>query len=458
VTLSGRETPRYVRASGQFSPTEGILHNSSRIEAQRSRTQRRPDNYSAALLLLERRAKGDYEPDELPRSFPAFSTQGTKPDGLTPWELFEAWVKSKQPAQSTVESWRTVFNALRRDFPDRSASAIKPEEAQQWLDKLITAERTAFTVHNTWLRATRTVFAWGARRKLTSNPFGEAVVDVPRRKQLRPKWLYEHERKTILRAAAEIAKIDSPDDAARHWVPWLLAYTGARPQDITQLRGKDVQEVDGIWTINITPEAETVKSAQARRVPLHEHLIERGFLNFVKLSGEGPLFYRPRRSQPDNTEPTKQSKSPAAQVRQRLAAWVREIGVDDEHISPNHAWRHTFKLIGRRIEQEDTLLDYICGHAPATVGRGYGEPTLKDLAQVIQKVSEIRYLKATHVPQRPPNAEGAAGAAGGDNSTSGYMSGTARKMLHTWDHRQHQGLSFVPPFLHRRTAFGGCGW
>jgi hypothetical protein len=97
------------------------------------------DNYSAALLLLERRAKGDYEPDELPRSFPAFSTQGTKPDGLTPCELFEAWVKSKQPAQSTVESWRTVFNALRRDFPDRSASAIKPEEAQQWLDKLITA-------------------------------------------------------------------------------------------------------------------------------------------------------------------------------------------------------------------------------------------------------------------------------------------------------------------------------
>jgi hypothetical protein len=29
------------------------------------------DNYSAALLLLERRAKGDYEPDDLPKSFPA---------------------------------------------------------------------------------------------------------------------------------------------------------------------------------------------------------------------------------------------------------------------------------------------------------------------------------------------------------------------------------------------------
>jgi hypothetical protein len=33
----------------------------------------------------------------------------------------------------------------------------------------------------------------------------------------------------------------------------------------------------------------------------------------------------------------------AAQARQRLATWVRELGVSDRNISPNHAWRHTFK-------------------------------------------------------------------------------------------------------------------
>ncbi len=38
------------------------------------------DNYIAALLLLERRAKGDYEPDELPKSFPAFSSQDATAD------------------------------------------------------------------------------------------------------------------------------------------------------------------------------------------------------------------------------------------------------------------------------------------------------------------------------------------------------------------------------------------
>lgn len=151
-------------------------------------------------------------------------------------------------------------------------------------------------------------------------------------------------------------------------MPWLLAYSGARPQEITQLRGADVQQVDGIWTLNLTPEAGAIKTGQARRVPLHEHLIEQGFLEFVSARGQGPLFYRPR-SKVNSTEPSEQKKSPAAQMRQRLAKWVRDIGVNEKHLAPNRAWRHTFKLLGRRVEQEDTLLDYICGHAPQSSGR-----------------------------------------------------------------------------------------
>jgi integrase len=219
---------------------------------------------------------------------------------------------------------------------------------------------------------------------ITTNPFTEAVVDVPRRKQHRPRWFYEQERTTILKAANAIGDTSNPDDAARRWVPWLLAYTGARPAEITQLRSVDVERMEGIWTLNLTPKAGTIKGSVARRVPLHPHLLEQGFLEFVKSCGEAPLFYRPRTTRKSD-EPAKALKSPAAQVRQRLADWIREIGVDDEHLSPNHAWRHTFKLIGSRAEISDALLDYICGHAPATEGRRYGAPELKDMARVIER-------------------------------------------------------------------------
>ena len=64
-------------------------------------------------------------------------------------------------------------------------------------------------------------------------------------------------------------------------------------------------------------------------------------------------------------------KTPPAQVRQRLAPWVRELGVTDPEVAPNHGWRHTFKAVGRRARISDKVLDDICGHAAASIGQEY---------------------------------------------------------------------------------------
>ena len=72
-------------------------------------------------------------------------------------------------------------------------------------------------------------------------------------------------------------------------------------------------------------------------------------------------------------------------AREHVAAWVRKLGINDPELSPNHAWRHTFKAIGFRSGISERVLDAIVGHAPASVGRGYGEPTLSDKAQELRK-------------------------------------------------------------------------
>src|SRR5205085_468731 len=79
----------------------------------------------------------------------------------------------------------------------------------------------------------------------------------------------------------------------RRWVPWICAYTGARVNEITQLRGTDVQKRGEIWTIRITPEAGGTKNNRARIVPLHSHLVEQGF-PAVAADVPGPLFYEPK--------------------------------------------------------------------------------------------------------------------------------------------------------------------
>jgi hypothetical protein len=61
--------------------------------------------------------------------------------------------------------------------------------------------------------------------------------------------------------------------------------------ELTQLRGVDIIQQDGIHAIKISAEAGTTKAGKARTVPLHEHLIKQGFLAFVETNGKGPLFY-----------------------------------------------------------------------------------------------------------------------------------------------------------------------
>ena len=75
----------------------------------------------------------------------------------------------------------------------------------------------------------------------------------------------------------------------------------------------------------------------------------------------------------------------AVKQRERLADWVRSLGVTDKGIRPNHAWRHTFKLIAQRCQISERISDYITGHAQATVGRGYGAPTVSDMAIELKK-------------------------------------------------------------------------
>ncbi len=41
-------------------------------------------------------------------------------------------------------------------------------------------------------------------------------------------------------------------------------------------------------------EAGSLKTSNARTVPLHEHLIAQGFIEFVRAQGDGPLFYNVR--------------------------------------------------------------------------------------------------------------------------------------------------------------------
>jgi integrase len=336
-------------------------------------------DFFAAINVLARRARGDHGTDKWTEQFP--QTGVSADASLTAWTLFERWIEKAKPAVSTVDRWRSVFLKLKADFPNTSAGALLPEQMQEWANKLITADRTATTVSDVWTASGRTVFGWAVEEKLMArNPFAGWRVKVPKRIQTRETKAFTTAETGVILSAASKVEARSKTTAARRWCPWLAAYSGARMGELTQLRGVDIVTQDGIPAMKISPEAGTTKMGTTRIVPLHEHLLAQGFLEFVKGSGNGPLFYNVGGEPTSKIDPTNPRKPRYVKAREHLAAWVRGLGVKDPELSPNHAWRHTFKAIGDRNGMREKIIDAIVGHAPATVGRGYGAPTLADKA------------------------------------------------------------------------------
>jgi len=346
------------------------------------------DNLLQALSLLERRANGDYSRDDTLDTFPPFTDGPVRASGVSCWELFEAFVTATKPAPKTVNRWRAVFLDMRREFAEVGADGITEDAARKWIHGLITEKRAAITVREIWLSASRRVFGWAREHKrIRQNPFKEVKVDVPRKMQTREdgRNFTTAEASTILKACLAYEKPTTPTERARRWVPWLCAYSGARPGEITQLRGIDIEDRKGLYVLKLTPDAGTMKSRKTRVVPLHEHIIAQGFIEMVQRVGKGALFYNDTTPQRISADPLKPARSRADTARAHLGEWVRGLGVDDPELSPNHSWRHTFKRIADDIGMPEKMNDAITGHTQATEGRKYGPPSVEAMAKALEK-------------------------------------------------------------------------
>jgi len=342
-------------------------------------------NLLTAFGRLEQLARGDYSPDQALQYFPEFVESHKKSQGgLRCWALYEAWLIAVKPSAGTRQRWHVVLKTLDAEFA--SVEDVTLPRARTWMDGLIKNGRSARNIGKVWRTALKTVFAWAVRQGLVdTNVFKEITITVPKKTQEREtKAFTAAEAHEILRATLQYAEPRTVEESARRWVPWLCAYTGARGGEITQLRGSDILTHGDYSFAKLSPSAGKIKTGKGRTVPLHQHLIDQGFLSFVETRGSGPLFYTasPNIERKDAMRP---KATDADRIREKIGTWVRSLGITDREISPNHAWRHTFKAQAARSGIDARYNDAITGHAPATTGQSYGAPTAEDMARALEK-------------------------------------------------------------------------
>lgn len=171
-----------------------------------------------------------------------------------------------------------------------------------------------------------------------------------------------------------------PDRAWRYWLPLLMLFSGARPNELCQLFVDDVRQSEkGTWYFNLANEVEDQShktEASKRRVPIHSELIKLGFLAFVDQRRKTVSKFRPRlfyELKPATDKLTDFSWYPSKRFNEAfLPAEITLIPRKQALYSIRHSVRDAL----RRVKASEEALYAIGGWTPSggvPVGWDYGD-------------------------------------------------------------------------------------
>ena len=239
---------------------------------------------------------------------------------------------------------------------------------------------TAVTVNNR-LRKLSAFMNWcKTNGHIQDNPLTGLKMMTGSAKEARLSF-EQHDLTTLLDLDA--LKTEARKHPWRYWIPLLGRYTGARLEELCQLRTDDFVEQQGILCIRIddSSEGQNLKNASSRRMlPIHPSLIELGLLRYVesaKATGAHRLF-------PD-LEPVRGKLGHAPS--KWFGRYKAKRGIDDSK-KTFHSFRHTLIDDLRDAGAQDSLIKRIVGHEDSAVTFGvYGSRTpLKAMLEALQHI------------------------------------------------------------------------
>ena len=193
------------------------------------------------------------------------------------------------------------------------------------------------------------------------------------------------------------------DDSLIYWAPLLSLFSGMRSNEICQLEFRNIQQdtATGIWFIEATEEDEQSILAEkslkgensGRRVPIHQTLIDLGFLSFVeraKSHGWSRLF--------PETKPDKYGYHSSTLTR-KIKNYKESLNINVAKTS-FHSLRHNFTNTRRSLRLHTETIEAITGRQSSLPRDTYGDGF--DLTALNSELQKAHFpgLDLTHLAPR----------------------------------------------------------
>lgn len=381
------------------------------LEAER----RRAATFMAALEAAK-------APPEAIRVAPGRGTYAAREDDKTLGEvidLYRADREGRHGKESTDRKYNHLFSAIEETLGrDKPVRAITREDAAAVRDLLAKVPSNASKFYpKLTLAAAAEQGARDGRKRMAPNTLRSYLanlaavlnyaVDKGYCERNPAKGLAPAKRNSVKRRAFsrdELGKLfgsleqERRVDDPKFWVPALLLFTGARANEMAQLRTSDVKEIDGVAYLDLTlfddqgvrVNDKRLKTEHSERcVPVHPELIAAGFLEFVdrqRDAGEVQLFptLKPRKPRKEGDHPHDYSH----EFTKWFGRHMDRIGMPDPGLVL-HSMRHGFRNAGRRVVAPE-VLDALGGWATPGVGAQYGHRAGVD--QVAENLEELKRM------------------------------------------------------------------
>lgn len=366
----------------ELTPSEAAVKDlvgQAEFEADVARAQ------IASLRAELREAKAARNPDLVGKApVPAAPTAPVAaPDKgvMLDTDLIELWAAERKPVQKGKDTHRAVAEWFYQRVGRIPVGQITRAHVQKFKNALVEEGQSAANIKMKLSRL-RTLLQWAFDNDYAkaNEAHGVSIRDTEAARNKRREFdLASLNRIFASPIYSEGLRPAGGKGEAAYWLPLLALYTGARLEELGQLRPGDVEEIaypdaSGVeqrhWFIRIKEDEGdglTLKNAGSERdVPVHPELARLGFLSFVaaaQSNSQARLFPMLR--------PNVYGRL-TAKWGEWFGPYLRNTcGVTDKRMV-FHSFRHTFKHYARHVGMPEGVQRQIMGHSSGDVADTYG--------------------------------------------------------------------------------------
>ncbi|WP_066358351.1 site-specific integrase [Geobacter anodireducens] len=241
----------------------------------------------------------------------------------------------------------------KKHLMDKPVSVLVQEESVGMQPKTV----------NKYITLLSTLFKWGVKHGyMKSNPAEGLTLELLHKPDEERKAYETEDIKRILEHLPNnIAK-----EPEKRWVPLIALYSGMRLEEICQLTGEDIRNVDGVlcFDVNTNGDKRLKTKASTRLVPVHPALLNMGLEEYTK----SRLPY-------ENLWGLSKGKwGYGKKVTNWWSSIFNRKYVTNDPLKCFHSFRHTFADTLKQAGVEEVIISELMGHANHSITTGrYGK-------------------------------------------------------------------------------------